>query len=71
MTRQFQYDDRPPLPGEGRPVENYTNAFLVWAGVLIFCTLVALWAIYGYLAPLAAAWATDRSILWFSRRVRR
>lgn len=54
--------DRPPLPGHGRAVENYTNAFLVSAGALLFCLLIALWAQFGFLAPLVLAWACDRAL---------
>jgi hypothetical protein len=71
MPRFEPSDSRSPLPGHGRPVENYTNAFLVTAGALLFCLLGTLWAVWGLLAPLAAAWALDRAISRLSRRSRR
>ena len=41
---------------------NYTNAFLVSAGVLCMMLLMAIWAIWGFLAALATGYATDRVI---------
>lgn len=38
--------DRPPLPGEGQ-MQDFTDAFFVTAGVLLFVCLVAIWANYG------------------------
>jgi len=36
-------------------VENYTNAFLVVAGVTLFMSLFLLWAVFGYLVSLGTA----------------
>ncbi|QIE40716.1 hypothetical protein G5B39_01270 [Rhodobacteraceae bacterium SC52] len=63
-------DSRAPLPGHGQPVEDYTNAFLVTACGLVFCTLFALWAMYGLFAALAVAWVADRALLRFMTRQR-
>jgi|AntRauMFilla1563_2_1112583.scaffolds.fasta_scaffold179197_1 hypothetical protein len=60
-------DTRRPLPGEGRPVEDFTPAFLVCAGTLLFSMLVTLWVTSGFLAPLAAAWIIDKGITRLSR----
>jgi hypothetical protein len=45
--------------GLGR-VEDYTDAFLVSFGLLVFMLLIALWAMLGYPAALAAAFLGDR-----------
>lgn len=59
-----QHDEtRPPLPGHGR-MENYTVAFLISAGCLLFTVLFALWALWGISAPLLAAFLADR---WLRR----
>lgn len=44
-------------------VENYTNAFLVSALVLLMIILMAIWAIWGFLAAVFIGWATDRVIV--------
>ena len=51
--------DRPPLPGEGQ-MQNFTDAFCVTAGVLLFVCLVAIWANYGLLVILVATYFIDR-----------
>jgi len=43
-------------------VENYTNAFLVSAFVLVFLGLFAVWAFWGFVAAMATGWAADRVI---------
>ncbi len=43
-----------------REVENYTNAFLVSAGVLVFMILFAIWAIWGLLVAGLVSWGADR-----------
>lgn len=45
-----------------REVENYTNAFLVSAGVLLFMVLFAIWAIWGLLIAALISWGADRLI---------
>lgn len=52
---------RPPLPGHGR-AENYTNAFLISAGGLLFMVFFVIWALWGLLAALGLAYGTDKSI---------
>lgn len=47
-------------PGEA---PNYTNAFLVSAGVLCMMILMAIWAIWGFIAAVFSGYATDRAIL--------
>lgn len=49
-------------------MEDYTNAFLVSAGVLAFCALFAVWAIWGLLAATLAGYLADRLILRAARR---
>ena len=39
----------------GAPVEDYTSAFLVSAFVLLFSTLLTLWALAGYIPALVLA----------------
>lgn len=49
-------------------VEDYTNAFLVSALTLCFMALIAVWAIWGFLAALFVGWSTDRIIVHRARR---
>ncbi|SLN61722.1 hypothetical protein PSA7680_03249 [Pseudoruegeria aquimaris] len=51
-----------------KPVENYTTPFLVSAGVLLFSTLLVIWAWLGLLAALAISWAMNKLLDW--RRAR-
>ncbi len=43
-----------------RQVENYTDAFLVSAGVLVFMVLFAIWAVWGLLVAGLVSWGADR-----------
>ncbi len=43
-----------------REVENYTDAFLVAAGVLVFMVLFAIWAIWGLIVAGLVSWGADR-----------
>lgn len=43
-----------------REVENYTNAFLVSAFVLIFVALFAIWAAFGLVFAGLCSWIADR-----------
>ena len=52
-------DRPPPPPGE---VEDFTAAFLVSFGVLVFMALFAVWAAWGLPAAILAALAGDRLI---------
>lgn len=45
-----------------RQVDDYTNAFLVSAGVLLFMVLFAIWALWGLLVAGLVSWAADRLI---------
>lgn len=45
-----------------REVENYTDAFLVSAGVILFMMLFAIWAIWGLIAAGLVSWGLDRLI---------
>lgn len=60
---------RPP-----QPVEDYTQAFLVSFGVLLFFVLFAIAAIWGFFASLFSSYAMDRAIVvggaWSNRRNR-
>lgn len=43
-------------------VENYTNAFLVSAFVLVFMALLTIWAIWGLIVAGLVSWVADRLI---------
>lgn len=43
-------------------VEDYTDAFLVSAGVLIFMVLFGIWAIWGLVMVGLVSWGADRLI---------
>lgn len=43
-----------------RQVDDYTNAFLVSAGVLVFMVLFAIWAIWGLIVAGLVSWGADR-----------
>lgn len=44
---------------------NYTQPFLVTAGVIVFLLLCVVWAIWGLLSAVLAGWATDKVIgIW-------
>ena len=45
-----------------QPVEDFTNAFLVSAFVLVFMALVAIWAIWGLIIAGLVSWIADRLI---------
>lgn len=44
-------------------VENYTNAFLVSAFVLVFMALFTIWAVWGLLIAGLISWLADRLIM--------
>ena len=53
-----------PMP-DRRPsgrVQDYTVPFLVAFGVVLFCVLGFVWALYGFLPALAAAYLIDQWI---------
>ena len=43
-----------------REVDDYTNAFLVSAGVVVFMVLFAIWAIWGLIIAALVSWGADR-----------
>ena len=43
-------------------VEDYTNAFLVSAGVLVFLMLFVIWAFWGLFIAGLVSWGADRLI---------
>lgn len=43
-----------------KPVENYTNAFLVSAFVLTYMALFAIWTFWGLVIALLISWIADR-----------
>lgn len=45
------------------PVENYTNAFLVSFGVLVFMVLFAIWAVWGLIVAGLVSWVADRLMM--------
>ena len=53
------------------PVENYTNAFLVSFGVLVFVLLWIVWALWGLVAMLSGSFSLDRVISFLGRNKRR
>jgi len=46
-----------------QPVEDFTNAFLVSFGFLVFAALFAIWSLWGLLVALLVSWAMDRGIV--------
>lgn len=55
---------RHPVPlvriPEADMVENYTNAFLVSALVLVFLALFTIWALWGMLTAVGVSWVAGR-----------
>lgn len=47
---------------ESRMVEDYTDAFLVSAGVLVFMVLCTIWAFWGLVMAGLISWGADRLI---------
>ena len=45
-----------------READNYTDAFLVSAGVLVFMVLCAIWAFWGFVLAALISWCADRLI---------
>ena len=45
------------------PVDDYTNAFLVSFGVLVFMGLFAIWAIWGLIMAGLVSWGADRLMM--------
>lgn len=43
-------------------VEDYTDAFLVAAGVLVFMVLFGIWALWGLVMTALVSWGADRLI---------
>ena len=62
MQHRREQSERPPLPGAGY-MEDYTGAFLVAAGVLLFVALFAIWAAWGLGATVILALLADRLLL--------
>lgn len=62
MMQNREQDTRPPLPGAGQ-MEDYTNAFLVSFGVLVFMVLCAIWAWIGLPLTLVAVYLVNRFVL--------
>lgn len=57
MHGQMPQQNRPP----GR-VQDYTAPFLVAFGIVLFCVLGFVWALYGFVPALAAAYLIDQWI---------
>ena len=49
------------MPPPGR-APDFTAAFLVSCGVLVFCALFAIWAVWGLIGAGLAGAAADRAI---------
>ncbi|MDJ0630945.1 MAG: hypothetical protein QNJ44_21990 [Rhodobacter sp.] len=62
MSYRREHYERPPLPGAGY-LEDYTDAFLVVAGVLCFVGLFALWAVFGLPFVVIVSVLADRLIV--------
>ena len=45
-----------------READDYTDAFLVSAGVLVFMALFAIWAFWGLVVAGLVSWVADRLI---------
>lgn len=43
-----------------READDYTDAFLVSAGVLVFMALFAIWAFWGLIVAGLVSWVADR-----------
>lgn len=50
-----------------QPAPDYTNAFLVSFGSVVFMALCVIWAVWGLIAALAIGWGADRLL---ARRAR-
>lgn len=50
------------------PVANYTNAFLVSFGVLVFMALFAIWVFWGLIIAGLVGWVADRLMMVDFRR---
>ncbi len=46
--------------GHMREAENYTGAFLVSFGVIVFMILFGIWAIWGMVVTGLVSWGADR-----------
>ncbi len=57
-------EERKP-PGR---VENYTHAFLVTAGVILFMGFWTIAALFGWLWVAITAWGIDRTVVILGRR---
>ncbi len=51
--------------------ENYTSAFLVSAFFLLIIILLAIWAVWGFLAVLFVGFLAERALRLEARRTRR
>lgn len=52
-------------------VEDFTDAFLVGFGLLVFIGLLTIHALLGFLYALACAYGCDKGLSRWSRRLRR
>lgn len=43
-----------------READDYTNAFLVSFGVIVFMALFAIWAFWGLIVAALVSWGADR-----------
>ena len=62
MNYDKDSNQRPPLPGAGY-AEDYTNAFLVSFGMLVFVLLFALVGLIGFAATVISSFLFDRIFL--------
>lgn len=46
-----------------REVEDYTNAFLVSAFVVVFLMLAGIWALFGFIVAALVSWGVDRLMM--------
>ncbi|MEM9584444.1 MAG: hypothetical protein AAGA08_15150 [Pseudomonadota bacterium] len=60
----MEYKPRQPT----KAVEDYTNAFLCMAALLVFMMLVALWAVFGYVMSLLTAAVFFKALRYLPRR---
>jgi len=66
MSRRAPLRERTATPAAGR-APDFTRAFLVCAGVLVFMGLVTVWAVWGWPAVVLSGWLADRAIARLGR----
>ena len=55
-------------PNQRGEVQDYTDAFLATFCVIVFMALATLWALFGMIPTLAAAWVSLKGLGWAAAR---